>query len=230
LYNSIPNVVRNHNDTFEYSPDNGTTWKNIVLTTGAYELDAISKEIAKAMIDKGDYDRRENGPYIRLSVNRSHFTSIITISHPTYKVRFTSEHTIGTILGFEGYTDIISQGITESPNIVNIMETQVILVHMDCITETYRNSQMAQILYSFSPNVPPGCLMIKEPTQTQPKTISVRNFQSIRIWLTDQDNKPLITRGEKITICCNFNQHDNTIIKLLRDIKHHNERHDDEDY
>src|SRR5271169_5295408 len=52
MYNSIPNIIDGKNNVFEYSVDNGNTWKIITIGTGAYELTAINNEIQRKMILK----------------------------------------------------------------------------------------------------------------------------------------------------------------------------------
>src|SRR5271165_2072814 len=47
MYNSIPNIINGKNNVFEYSIDNGSTWKVITINTGAYELSAINNEIQR---------------------------------------------------------------------------------------------------------------------------------------------------------------------------------------
>src|SRR6266536_1916042 len=44
LYNTIPNIT-DKNNRFEYSPDNGSTWKGFHLNIGAYEVSGINDEI-----------------------------------------------------------------------------------------------------------------------------------------------------------------------------------------
>jgi len=43
-YNSIPNIT-DENNKFMYSNDKGITWKNLTLSKGSYELEAINDEI-----------------------------------------------------------------------------------------------------------------------------------------------------------------------------------------
>jgi len=56
-YNSFPNITHNNN-RFNYSVDNGQTWKTITLNTGSYELGHINNEIQRLMIINGDYNQQ----------------------------------------------------------------------------------------------------------------------------------------------------------------------------
>ena len=147
-YNSIPNITREKNNMFSYSTDNGDTWKTIALNTGAYELAAINNEIKRQLITNGD-----SPSAITITANVSRLTSIVSIDNPSYKVDFSVINSIGSILGFGAI--VIGYGYNESPNIVNIMEVNSILVNIDIIMGSYVNGSASPVLYSFYPDVPP---------------------------------------------------------------------------
>jgi hypothetical protein len=84
-FNSIPNITE-VNNKFKYSTDNGSTWKIITLSKGAYELKEINAAIQREMQVNGDFDEM-NGKYY---INISHliFKTILTVSHERYMVDF----------------------------------------------------------------------------------------------------------------------------------------------
>ena len=191
-YNSIPNITEDKNNKFRYY--NGQDWKIISLNTGAYELESIAKEIRRQMIVNGD-----DGDAIVIMPEISTSRSIVNITNPLYRVDFSVEHSIGPLLGFNGETITVAYNL--SPNIVNIMSINSILVHLDIIQGSYVNGRASPTIYSFYPNAGPGYKIIETPN---PKliyyTLSRSDISRMRVWLTDQNGKLIDFRGETITI------------------------------
>ena len=159
FYNSIPNITE-ENNIFKYSIDNGLNWKIITIPKGCYELSAINDEIQRQMIVNGDYNIN-NEFYITISANTSKLSSIIEISNQAYKIDFTVANSIGPTLGFGKM--ILNYGYNESQNIVDIMKINSILVNVDIITGSYVNGSQFPVIYSFFPNVSPGCKIVERP-------------------------------------------------------------------
>lgn len=195
-WNSIPNIT-NKNNNFTYSVDNGTTWKSIKLRKGAYEIDQINDEIQRQMIVSRDYNDTTESVYINIST----FTllCIIEISNPTYKIKFDVENSIGPLLGWN--KELLSVGYHQSTNNVNISNVNSILINTDIITGSYVNGHRAKVIHSFSPGVGPGYKIREKP---QPElvfcSINSNEIDTIRIWLTDEENNPLDLQGEEITV------------------------------
>jgi hypothetical protein len=194
MYNSIPNIIEGKNNAFKYSPDSGTTWKIITINTGAYELTAISNEIQRQMIANGDSDSA-----INITGNVSRLTSIVNIENQSYKVDFGVPNSIGAILGFEAV--IIGFGYNESPNIVNIMQINSILVNIDIISGSYVKGISSSVIHSFNPEVPPGFKIIEKPTcELIWYPVSVSDISRMELKLTDQNENPIDIRGETLTV------------------------------
>jgi len=149
LYNSIPNIT-DKNNKFEYSTSAGVTWKVIIIDPGSYELSAINDEIQRQMIANGDYDKINNLPYISTSANISTLKSVIQISNEGYSVLFGSD-SIGSVLGFDVDTRYVGAGGVrfESPNIVDIIKINSILVNVDIIMGSYVNGLNTSTIYAF---------------------------------------------------------------------------------
>ena len=113
LYNSIPNITQANNQ-FKYSSDNGKTWKIITLDTGSYQLEAINDEIQRQMVMSNDYDKENNEFYISITDNLSELKSVVNITNSSHLVYFTSENSIGSVLGFD---TIISSAYNKSERI-----------------------------------------------------------------------------------------------------------------
>ena len=196
-FNTIPNIT-NKNNNFTYSTDNGKTWKSIKLRKEAYEIDQINDEIQRQMVESGDYNTENDSMYINISIFAS-LLSAIEISHPSYKIKFDVENSIGSLLGFD--RELLSVGYHISPNILNITPITSIYVNCDIIHGTYVNGRRSKVIHSFSPNVGPGYKICEKP---QPGLvfclINLSEINSIRIWLTDEENNPINLQGQEITI------------------------------
>ena len=199
LYNSIPNITE-ENNIFTYSTDNGGTWKTITLNKGSYELQAINDEIQRQMLINGDYDSVNNEFYINITANLSELKAIIEITNPAYQVDFTVENSIGSTLGFNAIT--IQYGYNKSQDIVNITKVNSVLVNVDIVSGSYVNESQSPAIYSFNPNrVSPGYKIDERPSPSLIfYPLNRSSIGSIRVWLTDQNNKPIDLRGETITV------------------------------
>ena len=196
-FNTIPNIT-NENNNFTYSTDNGTTWKSIKLKKEAYEIEQINSEIQRQMIESRDYDIESDSMCINISIFAS-LLSAIEISNPSYKINFNVENSIGPLLGFD--REFLSSGYHISPNILNITPITSIYINCDIIRGTYVNGRRAKVIHSFSPNVGPGYKIREKP---QPELvfcpINLSEINSIRIWLTDEENNPIDLQGQELTI------------------------------
>jgi hypothetical protein len=199
LYNSIPNITE-ENNKFRYSTDNGNTWKLITLNKGSYELQTINDEIQRQMIINGDYDSNNTEFYITVTANISELKSVIDITNSTYRVDFTVENSIGSTLGFQPIE--LGYGYNKSQDIVKITKVNSVLVNVNMISGSYVNGQQSPAIYSFDPTrVPPGYKIHERPN---PKLIfylvNKSCIESIRVWLTDQNNKLIDLQGETVTV------------------------------
>ena len=74
-------------------------------------------------------------------------------------------------------------------NVPHLEITDVLLIHCDIVNNDYQ--QDSRVLYTFVPNKPSGSLLKISPTNH----ISLKTFNSeydeIKVWFTDQNNKPL---------------------------------------
>ena len=159
-----------------YSKDDGNSWVIIELDTGSYELSAINNEIQRLMAINEDYDHNADNPYyIAITANLSELKSIGHISHESYKINFNVTNSIGSVLGFTN--EIIGEGYNESPNIVNIIQVNSILVNLDIISRSYVNGSASPTIYSFYLNVSPGYKIVERPSPSFVFYPVSRNFE-----------------------------------------------------
>src|SRR5580698_925515 len=221
VYNSIPNVTVGKNNIFKYSVDNGVNWKIIAFKTGAYELQEINKEIKRQMKSNDNNDAA-----ITIVANVSRLTSIINIASEDYKIDFSVPNSIGSILGFGATSgsassgaQIIGYGYTESPNIVDIMAVNSIMVNIDIIMGSYVNGFPSPTIYSFYPNVSPGYKIFERPNPSLIYyPLSRDDISRMRVWLTDQHGNLVDFRGERITIRICVREAKSGIIDTLKRI------------
>jgi len=152
-YYSFANINSNNNK-FKYSIDSGTTWTNISLPVGCYEITQINETIKELLEDKSSY--------FELVPNFITLGSIITITNEQFKIDFNVDNTLATVLGFKK-DRILTVGVNKSPDIVNILEINSILVNCDIISGSYLNGSNSPVIYSFFPNVQPGGKIVQEP-------------------------------------------------------------------
>ena len=199
LYNSIPNIT-DENNKFKYSADNGNTWKIITLNRGSYDIQAINDEIQRVMITNGDFNADKNEFYITISADMPELKSIINITNPSYFVDFNLENSIGSTLGFQPVT--VGPGYNKSQAIVDITKINLVLVNVDIISGSYVSGSLSPCIYSFDPyKVPPGYKLDDRPNPSLTYyPVNRTSINSLRIWLTDQNNKTIDLRGEKVTV------------------------------
>ena len=200
LYNSIPNITE-ENNIFKYSTNNGSTWTTISLDKGSYEIQAINDEIQRKMIGNGDFNTNNNEAYITILPHISQLKSIVQISHNSYMVDFNVENSIGSLLGFNT-TSSIGYGYNKSQNIVDITKVNLVLVNTDIISGSYVNGSESPAIYSFDPNkVSPGYKIDEKPNPSLIYyPINRKKIHDIRVWLTDQDSKPIDLRCERVIV------------------------------
>ena len=234
LYNSIPNITE-ENNKLKYSSDEGKTWKIITLNKGCYEIQAINDEIQKVMVMNGDYEEHQrvlpvNRDYdennqkfpVSLTADISQLKSVINITNPDYLVSFDIENSIGPTLGFEKLRlNHLHFGSNMSENIVDITKVNLVLVNVDIISGSYVNGFQSPAIYSFDPyKVPPGYKLDERPNPSliyYPVNRLIIN--RLHVWLTDQNNKSVDFRGEKVTVKLHIREVSNIKEEVKRAIK-----------
>jgi hypothetical protein len=195
-YYSFPNIDATNNN-FRYSPDNGTTWFNINIPEGSYEINDINDYVQKIMKNNGHYNAGDNEYYITIKPNNNTLKSVLSIVSP-YKVDFTTANSIRTVLGYN--SQIYSSGYNESQNIVNILSVNSLRVTSDVIGSSYANGGTDNIIYSFFPNVGPGYKIVQEPINLIYLPVTLSTISSLETKLVDQNGKLINLRGEELSI------------------------------
>ena len=71
---------------------------------------------------------------------------------------------------------------------------------MDFISHSYLNEAKYPTLYKFYPKVAPGYKIIQTPQNLIYLPVNRNPLNEIRLWLTDQDRKPIVLQNEKLTV------------------------------
>ena len=105
---------------------------------------------------------------------------------------------MNSLLGF--YTTRYTSGFNEAENMVDILTINSIPVSIDIISGSYVNGYTQPSIYSFFPDVSPGCTIIENLHNLLYLPITSDTIHSITIWLTAQNGNELNVRGENLSM------------------------------
>ena len=186
MYNSMPNIDE-HNNLFIYKVDDEKF--TIEFPTGAYEIESINAFL-KRRITEDLFD---------ITANHTTLKCIITIKRPNVSIIFNHKRSLRLLLGFN--KEVLREvGEYEGNAMVDILPVNSILVNCDLIEGSYLQGIPTPVLYSFFPDAPPGYKINERSNTPIYLPVTLPSINSIHVWLTDQDRKPLNLRGERITL------------------------------
>ena len=195
-YYSFPNIDASNN-YFRYSPDDGDTWFEMCIPEGSYDITDINDTMQQKMRQNGHYDPTNEEYYITISANSNTLKSVLILEN-NYQVDFRHPNSISRVLGF--YNDIYTLGFQESENVINILSINSLLVNLDIISGSYVNSSSQNNIYSFFPDVSPGCKIVESPINLVYLPITLDTIHSLETSITDQNGNQLNLRGETLTM------------------------------
>ena len=126
-YNGIFNVTNSNNNFYFKKSLIDEDYIQITIQPGAYEIESLSSEIKRLIIDE-DYYTESNYPF-RIKPNFSTLGSIIEISPQGLIIGFVFDDNNGNLPGFN--QTILWQEYTLSPNRVDILSFDNIFVECD---------------------------------------------------------------------------------------------------
>jgi len=153
----------------------------------------------QVMKDNGDYTTAngEDTFYASFTLNNNTQRIKITLSN-SYEVRFTNGSEFRLLIGADATTYDSTTDLTGHPDMTRGINS--FNVHTDIIRETYYNGQSSTILYNFIPNVAPGYITELSPQKLLRLGLNKQEIRSMRIWFTDQLNRPISFFGEPVTL------------------------------
>ena len=191
-YYSMPNVDSSNN-TLQVAKI-GDPWTTLTVETGCYGLMHLNKEILRQLDGMG------MPKAVNFKANYNTFKCIMIIA-AGYKVNFTDNRSMGTILGFESKSyEAKGQKRFTSEHMVQILTVNSILIHCDLAGGSYLNGRKVPIVHSFFPDVEPGDKIVEKPVEYIYLPISSDIIRHMTVWLTDQDQNLLDLREEVLTI------------------------------
>jgi hypothetical protein len=137
-----------NNNLVRYSPDGGTTWKNVLFPEGVYTYTDILNYIKYVMKENGDYTVVGDDDVFYFDMTFSFSTFLITIElSNNYRLDLVTQN-FANLLGFNA--GIIPTGIHDGvrlPNINNSLD--VIYVHTNIVRGSYVNGASSDIVYTY---------------------------------------------------------------------------------
>src|SRR6218665_2382295 len=132
-YYSFSNIDATNN-SFRYSPNNGTAWFNVSIPEGCYEIKDIIEQVQRLMKGAGHYNSVIDDHNIKIEANNNTLKTVFRIAED-YVVDFTTPNSIRTVLGFNDRRYL--SGCNESENIVDIMSITSLRVTSCIIGASY---------------------------------------------------------------------------------------------
>ena len=217
IWNTIPNVSATsyNNNAFSYSPDGGVTTVNVVIPEGTYSYEDINNYLHQVMFDNGDFGGTALNPIYAITLVPNYQTlrvEFVITAPPTgdpnpgpYEV--TLVNNFADFIGFTPqvlsgpgtYTGTFAPDVTSGVNQVSI--------NLDVIKASAAfgpNGKSAQILYVYTPDVPPGGLIDLNPNNPVFLEVDARQIKKIRCYFLDSQGREVDFRGEDNTITLEF--------------------------
>lgn len=189
LWYSWYNVTTSNNN-FKYF--NGTDWVTVKVPPGAYNIKDINEEIKNQINDEGDNDE-----FVTLTANFNTSKTILRVND-NYKVDFDIDDGLRDLLGYDGKT--LSAGRHIGDKQINITNIHTVLIKCSLVSSSYLNGSTSDVIFNFSPNLPPGSLLSVQPNQLLYIPISrTEQISSITMKVTNQDDEEIEFNGERTT-------------------------------
>ena len=210
MYNSIPNIDNTNNVfKFQYKGED----YEITIPHGAYEISSLNDFIKKEINSKFEFDN-----LLEIKANSNTLRCVIELNDNELIVNFNHENSLKDVLGFN-VLQIEGKGSHEGINLANVNPVNSILVNCSAVQGSYLNGTQKPILYSFTPNVPPGYRIVENIFSPVFLPISDKNLEYIKIWLTDQNLNRLNVRGEEVTLRLELRSRKSTVMKFFSLLK-----------
>jgi len=196
------NVIIYTNDTLDV--------RTVTFPNGNYTIIQLNSYLHSVMKNNNDYTVISGIDTFNINFTPNYSTIKVTIELTnTYSLDLTQSK-FNELLGwnqgiynFTGYQD--GQNTADITRGINS-----ILIHCDIINQSYQNSISSDVLYSFVPNQPVGSNIEVEPTHLIYLPIRYNDLvHKIRMYITDQLNRPIDFNGEPITYLLHIRKQSN---------------------
>ena len=190
MFCSIPNITKKNNK-FKYSTDSGKTWKSITIQKGFYTLELLYNEIVSEMA-------MSTVPF-KFIHNNAKVSVSVEIKDPNFQINFKDKDTFGEVLGFD-YILNQGDGFYHNPLPIKLFPLDQIFIKTNITDQTYYNSELKPIVYSFFPNCMPGDKLIEKPNNLIYHKVIKRNLHEIHVEIVDENDNYIDLNGETVYI------------------------------
>ena len=156
IWYSWHNITSLNNNFYYSTGENGS--KFFEIPPGSYNTEDLNDEINYLIREKGDHKNS-----ITLTPNYNILKSRIELKND-YSIDFRPPHTLNNVLGFDP-SYLAGNKIHDSQSIINITNINSLRIHCSLVEGSYINGVSSDLLFTDSPNVPPGYLIQVEPKQ-----------------------------------------------------------------
>lgn len=189
---SFPNVSATLYNNAQFTYNNGVVDKSFTIEEGTYTFAALNSAIQAGITALGDV-----GTNIELLPNYSTFKTILT-TLGGYTVDFSTSD-LYQLFGFSAAQIAAPLGGTViSANVADITRSvDTLLIRCDIVAGSVNGREAADVVYSFIPDTFPGGVINVFPPQKIYLPINpIKQIQRMRVYITDQLNRPVNFRGE----------------------------------
>eukprot|EP00732_Lithocolla_globosa_P002399 Lithocolla_globosa_v1_NODE_1557_length_2488_cov_175.894369.p1 type:complete len:247 gc:universal NODE_1557_length_2488_cov_175.894369:777-1517(+) len=189
---SFYNIQVGVNDSLKYY--NSSTWKTVTIPAGIYALSDINTYVKSVITTNGD-----NPVNVSIQPNYNTLRCEVLLSGSYQLDLQSSVSSLHELLGFDSQI-LITSSSGESPvDITNGVNK--IYVHVSILDDSsYENGASSDVIYSFSPDKAPGSLLDYTPSTLIYYPIRQLNIPYIRVYFTDQRNRPISFNGESCQV------------------------------
>ena len=205
IYYSWPNIKSSYgNNTFKYKRTTDNREFEVKIPDGSYEIRDINNYLHFVMKQNGDKaDDKDKYP-IELYAN--HIYQRVTIVTKDKYILELPIDGLGQVLGFtkaavQGAKHVyIGPNIEQNGDVIpQIERVESVSVHCNLVNNRYQLDN--SLIYSFTPDKSFGALLNIKPNFPYWRNArSNVDINTIEVWFTDQDNKPLDIEDPKIRV------------------------------
>jgi len=164
----------------------------LTIPDGVYGLSNINSFLQNSIVAAGG-----TGTNIVISANTNTLKTNVNLSG-NYVLDL-SQGSLWKLLGFSSAQTITTQGLTASPNEPNVTPVNMLLFHCDIVAGSNYNGYNSDILYGYVPVEAPGTVISITPAKPFYVPIKSNWIQSIRMYVTDNNNNILNLQGQPVT-------------------------------
>jgi len=182
------------NNILRYSHDGGTTFTQVILPDGNYDINGIDAYMKAQMKINNHWD----------SVNEDYFINLIP-NYNTGKLRVEiannyqfdmSQSTIYNLLGFN--SEIVTSTVEGSRNVDITGGVSSLSIHCSLVNNSYNNDIKGDVIQSFSPDKAVSSQLYIEDNNPVYIPLEHRRIHEINMYLTDQNNQ-IVDLNNEIT-------------------------------